>query len=672
MKNQIQRFFLLAATGAVFATAQPTAAPTDEAVGPPRGTNVSGYNIRNSFETGYRFRSVGGDQSKYQSDVNFGNGLRLLGSSLSINSREGQGGLFDEILLNTQGLGNDPYQFSSLRVQKNKLYRYDMIWRSNDYVNAAAPIAFGLHRINTTRLLQDHDITILPQSSLQLFLGYSRNTQTGPALTTANVGEHSGDEFPLFADVRRQETQYRIGAQAKLLAGIKLNVLRGWENFKEDTPYDFTTITGPGSNTTDRNTLTSYAKRAPYHGNSPFWRVALFRENQEKWAVNGRFTYTDGQRNFVSDETLLGGTRFGPLNRQIVTFGDARRPVATGNLTVSLFPIERLTLTNHTSISNVRMDGNVNYRELDTGEIALDQVSFQYLGIRTISNATDASFQAAKWISLVAGYQFTDRRILSVVSDSYFGSDPETARNEQSNRVHSGRFGLRLRPTKPLTITLDSEVGRADQPIYPTSDRNFHILGGRVQYKTRSLLVSAFTKANYNFNSTSITSFSSRNRSYGADLSWTANTSLSFHGGYARLHTDTLSGIAFFAAQRLQRGQYAYLSNVNSIYANAHLSIRKRVDLLAGLSRVEDTADGTNRNGGPLYQAGNQPFYYSAETFPMAFTSPMARLSVKIHAKVRWNAAYQYYGYRQDFASRVIPGQGYRAHTGYTSLSWAF
>lgn len=652
--------------------AQPPVAPTEEPVGPNRGTNAGGYNIRNSFETGYRFHTVGGDLSKYRSDVNFGNGLRLLGSSLSIQSREGQGGLFDEILLNTQGLGNDPYQFSSLRVQKNKLYRYDMIWRGNEYNNVALPIAFGRHSMNTTRLLQDHDITLLPQSNFQLFAGFSRNTQTGPALTTANIGDHAGDEFTLFANTRRQQTQYRAGLQAKLIAGIKLNILKGWENFKEDTPYDFGSGSASGANITDRNTLSAYAKRQPYHGNSPFWRIALFRESQEKWAINGRFTYTDGRRDFVSDETLLGGSRFGTLNRRIVTFGDARRPVATGNLTLSVFPIERLTLTNHTAVSNVRMDGNANYRELDTGEVALEQFSFRYLGIRTVSNATDAALQATRWMSLVAGYQITDRRIRSVESDSFFGSDPETARNEQSNRVHSGRFGLRLRPAKPLSITLDSEVGRANQPIYPTSDRNFHILGGRIQYKTRSLLVSAFTRANYNFNSTTITSFSSRNRSYGADLSWTASPTLSLHGGYSRLHTDTLSGIAFFAAQRLQRGLYGYLSNVNSIYANVHYSIRQRVDLLAGLSRIEDTADGINRNNGPLYQAGDRPFFYSAETFPMAFTSPMARLSVKLHAKLRWNAGYQYYGYRQDFATRVIPAQGYRAHTGYTSLSWAF
>ena len=83
----------------VVAVAQPTVAPTNESVGTVRGENRGSYNILNSFETGYRFRSVGGDVGKYNSDVNYGSGLRLLSSSLSINSREGRGGLFDEIML---------------------------------------------------------------------------------------------------------------------------------------------------------------------------------------------------------------------------------------------------------------------------------------------------------------------------------------------------------------------------------------------------------------------------------------------------------------------------------------------------------------------------------------------------------------------------------------------
>ena len=39
--------------------------------------------------------------------------------------------------------------------------------------------------------------------------------------------------------------------------------------------------------------------------------------------------------------------------------------------------------------------------------------------------------------------------------------------------------------------------------------------------------------------------------------------------------------------------------------------------------------------------------------------------------KLRWNAGWQYYHYRQDFALVSII-QNYHANTGYTSLQWSF
>lgn len=658
--------------------AQQPVAPTTETVGSPRGTTWEGYNIRNSFELGYRWHNVNGDAGKYRSDVNYRNGVRLLSSSLSIHSREGQGGLFDELLLNTQGLGNDPYEFASFRIQKNKVYRYDGAWRSNEYYNPALSIAFGQHFMDTARRIQDHDFVLLPQSNFRLLAGYSRNTQSGPALNTQNIGEHRGDEFTLFSAVRRQQNEYRIGAEASVL-GMKLHLLRGWENFKEDTPYDLRTgSANAGRNTTDANTLTQYLRRQPYHGNSPYWRVGLFREGKEMWAVNGRFTYTDGRRRFVSDELFSGeAARVGAFNRQILSFGDARRPVATGNVTVTLFPTERVTLSIHNALYNVRTEGDAAYRELNNSTLDFSLFNYRYLGIRTFFHSTEATVLAAKWLTFAAGYQNSNRRIVSVEQAEFDGSDPERTRTEQTNQVHSGTFGIRLRPQKGLSIHLDSEVGRADTPIFTTSERNYHALGARIMYKLKTLSLSAQTRASYNFNSNSLTAFSSRGRNYQADGSWTPASGplaniFSLNGGYAKLHLDTLGGILFFTGLTENAGRYGYYSNIHSGYVNARVSIRSRADVYLGYSRVEDKGDGRRRSGALLVPGTAQPFSESAAVFPMAYQSPMARLSLRLNQRLRFNLGYQHYNYRQNFATVVLPDQSYRAHTGYTSLQWAF
>ena len=144
--------------------AQDTVAPTTgEKVGPVRGENTGDYNVVQSWEFGYRFASIGGSQDEYRSDVNYTDGFRLLSSSLAANSKDGHGRWFDEIVLTTQGLGNDPYESAVLRVQKNRLYRYDMTWRQNAYFNPGLTVASGEHLENTTYGWQDHELTLFPQ-----------------------------------------------------------------------------------------------------------------------------------------------------------------------------------------------------------------------------------------------------------------------------------------------------------------------------------------------------------------------------------------------------------------------------------------------------------------------------------------------------------------------------
>jgi hypothetical protein len=96
----------------------------------------------------------------YRSTVNYTNGIRLLSSSLFVQSREGHGRWFDQLSLSTQGLGNDPYESAVLRVEKNRAYRYDLHWRLNKYFNPALGISAGQHALYTTHRFQDHDFTL--------------------------------------------------------------------------------------------------------------------------------------------------------------------------------------------------------------------------------------------------------------------------------------------------------------------------------------------------------------------------------------------------------------------------------------------------------------------------------------------------------------------------------
>ena len=659
------RFFLAGGLGTFsYSLAQPPIAPTDAPVGSTRGEDYHGYNVLQSFELGYRWHTVGGNDGKYRSDVNYRNGVRLLQGNIQMNSRDGHGTYFDELLLNTVGLGNDPYQFASFRIQKNRLYRYDLTWRLNEYYNPALTISNGEHFIDTSRRLQDHSLVLLPQSAISIFAGFADNTQNGPALTTIQLFDNRGDEFPLFENIRRQQTEYRVGAQLSAF-GYKLSFLRTWEFFKDDTTINGTPLPA-GNNPADRTTLTSLRRSQPYHGETPGWRVYLIGEPSRLLSVNGRFTYSGSRRDFIFDENVLGADRTSDARRrQTLVIGTGTRPVTAANLTLSLFPHPKLTVANHTAFNQIQMTGNGVFSQFDNGTSFGQTINFEFLGIRTIANFTDLTYRANNSVTLFAGYHFSTRRIRSTQLATFEGVTSGVTGAEQENTLHSGLVGVRLRPIKPLTLQFDAEIGRADRPVFPISDRNYHALTARIQYKMRNLLLSASTKTYYNTNSVSFSAHSSRARTYTADASWTPRSWLSFDLGYNKLHLDTNSGIAYFFNGNLVGGRSIYISNIHAGNAGVRFQVGPKVDLFVGFSRVQDAGDGRPRPPIPVF--GDSPFFL-AQTFPLAFTSPSARLSVRLKSKLRWNVGYQHYNYHEDFFDL----QNYRAHTGYSSLSWAF
>ncbi len=653
--------------------AQPPVAPTTgEQVGNPRGDNTADYNVMNSFELGYRFGTAGGDFDMYRSTVNYTDGVRLLSSSLSIQSRDGHGHWFDQIQLNTQGLGNDPYESATLRIEKNGLYRYDMMWRENDFFDPALTIANGAHFENTSRRWQDHDLTLFPQGNFKLFLGYSNNIEDGPALTTIQLFDFRGDVYPLIADIHRAQNEYRLGGEVKFW-GFRVNVLRGWEDFKEDTPINVLGVAEPGLSGIGPASLSAYQSSQPYHGTSPYWRVGLFRDGGRLWSVNGRFSYVAGERNFIDNEFSGGITPIGAaMTQQILAIGDARRPAAAGNLTVSLFPTTFLTITNQTSVANIRTEGDAVFSELQNGVAITPFIPYTYLGIRTIVNSTDAEIRVRKWFSMHAGYTYSNRRIGVIDGqESLGGPVPDVTPITQTNQLSAGILGFRIRPMKGLTLLLDGEIGRADMPYTPISDKNYQTFRARVEYKRKDFRLGAFAKTDYNLNSISLTSYASHSRNYGVDGSWIPNNWFAIDAGFNKIHLNTLGGMDFFDAGQLTNFNSLYISNIYTATLGARFSVRKRADFYVGYSYTQDVGDGRSTPDGlpPGEEAStNLDPFLAAQTFPVKFLSPEARFSLQLNRRMRWNVGYQYYGYAEQFSSI----QSFHAHTGYSSILFSF
>ena len=255
-----------------------------------------------------------------------------------VNSKNGHGRLFDQITLSTQGLGNDPYESAVMRIEKNRMYRYDMSWRRNDYFNPGLVTAGGdgQHLLDTQNRMQDHNLTLFPQSNLKFFAGFSASSQEGPGYSSIQLFDGTGDIFPLFSNVRRVWREYRLGNEFRVF-GIRVNWMHGWEDFKDDTGATLATTGVPGVIPPPPAPvgLNSFQASDPNHGTNPYWRAAIFAD-RELFHLNGRFTYSGGRNAFVVDESAQASSPARVQN--VITLGNADRPVATGNLNLSFTP----------------------------------------------------------------------------------------------------------------------------------------------------------------------------------------------------------------------------------------------------------------------------------------------------------------------------------------------
>ncbi|MDP9053437.1 MAG: hypothetical protein M3N93_03925 [Acidobacteriota bacterium] len=650
--------------------AQDTVAPTTgETTAPTRGQNAGAYNVAQSWELGYRYASIGGDQGKYRSDVNYRDGVRLLSSYLTVNSRDGRGRSFDEIVLTTQGLGNDPYESATLRVQKNSLYRYDMLWRSNDYFNPGLTVSNGEHSMDTKNRWQDHELTLFPQSWFRVRAGYNRTVQLGPALTTTQEYDARGDVFPIFRDLKEQYNEYRIGADVTRKS-FRFTLLRRWEYFKEDST-DALTATLQGAS--DLSTLTGFQRSQPARGNTRGWLGNLYAER--KWiAVNARFTYAGGRGAFIQNESALGVDRFGTSqNRQVSVTSNGDRSVTTGDLNVTILPLLRFSIVNNTSISNTNITGNNAYTQFDNATLSAQTVNFQFLGVRLITNATDLRYRLSRRIDAFAGFRYSARLIRSI-EDSTVPDEPVSGISaQQSNHLKAGVAGVNLLLVKDLRVHAEGEVGVSDNPFTPVSLRNYHAIRSRVNYRKKGYSLGGGYQENYNNNSITVTAYSSHARTWSAEASWSATPWLAVDASYSKLHLDTVGGLAFFAGSPrtslVTNQESIYISNIHAANLGVRLPVTRRADIYLGYNITKDTGDG--RGALVAQTTAIAQIFYNVQTYPLTYQTPLARVSIRITPKLRYNLGYQYYGYHEGFGL-LSEVQSYRAHTGYTSLLWSF
>lgn len=357
------------------------------------GWESGGYVIHQSMEFGYRTSDVTGSQQMYNTLVDLHEGPRLLDQSLSMQSQNHEGVLFDNLFVNSFGWGGDVNNALHARINKDKWYDFKIDFRHDqtdfDYnllanplnpstSSPSLPVTSSPHQFFTRRGMQDYDITLLPQSKINFRLGYSHNNMSGPSYSSV----HEGTDALLLQTWSTTQDSYRFGADVKIAPKTVLSYDQFLEYYKGDSRWQlapfsqallpgtsgtaelglpFNTgnntpcaITPPATSLIDSTgTLTNiacngyfaYNRTNPVRTATPTERLSLHSSYIRPLEISASYSYSSADMSAVLDEFFNGLSQRSRLRQETVTGpGNATQISNVADLSITAHLTEHLRI----------------------------------------------------------------------------------------------------------------------------------------------------------------------------------------------------------------------------------------------------------------------------------------------------------------------------------------
>src|SRR5450755_1111570 len=228
-------------------------APAQEPQPQPKDTTEGGYTIHQSIDLGARVVDTSGSNAMYDTLVNLQSGPRVLSQTLDMHSvANAYHPLFDDLMESSSGYGGDPYDVTTLRMSKGKVYRFQGLFRRDrqyfDYDlldNPLVPagvtsngytfpqVLNSPHLFNTVRRMTDVGLTLFPNSKLTFRTGYSQNINQGPTYSS----QHNGAEALYLQNWRNSTDTWLGGVDWKPISKTMLTFEESVVHYKGDSNW---------------------------------------------------------------------------------------------------------------------------------------------------------------------------------------------------------------------------------------------------------------------------------------------------------------------------------------------------------------------------------------------------------------------------------------------------
>ena len=705
----------LAAAAARAQTPAPSASPARTTVDGEEMV-YGNYEVVSSVELGVRGVEVDGNRNKYDSDLNYRSGFRVFDSSVLVRARPGyDGGLFDTLLVTSNGFGADPHGAVRVNVEKNRFYKFDANFRRNAYDNQLsccnlaqirtatfANVGQSTHFARAKHNMSDFDLRLLPTNRrIRFNAGYSGDRFRGPAGSSLSFIR---DDYALdISPWRSRSDEVRGGFESKI-GGLDLNFTQGYRWYRYDTVY--TTFNNEGQSPPPNVVrLDSYRRENPTRGRSWYSRLSAHTQINNRFDITARYVHTNSRARFGFVESARGR---GTLENTTVILepnintgeGENERPTHLFDVGLTASITRRARISNTFRYNSFRVEGDIDYNELrflrrTTGAlflpypISLDVRATRELRLRRFENNLEFDYDFGPRFSFFVGHRYQDRRQqhtargrLYPLQGTIAGQNPAAANaffteDDVENSTNGFFGGFKARPVKAWSIYFDANRGTSDNAFTRVDyyDTVAFRLRNRVQLR-RGLNLSASLVTRDNNNPgvadealLGVPEFDVdiSSRIFTSSLDWSSHSRVWLSTGYTYQHVTSDIGILTNTNPvRFGRGQF-YLRD-HFFFFNTSVQFHPRFSVYAAYRGHKDFGQGdrVNQDAAGLF----------IRSVPLSFQSPEVRAVLKLNRSADLTAGYQFYNYNEKNMREIAPdqyrGQDYRAHLPYVSLRFYF
>jgi hypothetical protein len=567
----------------------------------PKETTAGGYTIHQSIDLGGRVVDTSGSNAMYDTLVNLQSGPRILSQTLDMHAvANASHPFFDDLSESSSGYGGDPYDVTTLRMSKGKIYRFQGLFRRDrqyfDYDLLGNPLVpAGLisngytfpqvtsspHSFNTVRRMTDVSLTLFPISKLSFRVGYSHNTDEGPSYSS----QHNGADVLFFQNWRNSTDTWMGAVDWKPVSKTTLTFEENVTHYKGDTDWQLTGLnlqlangtpvtlgfdnvavpscgdgnppiissstTPPTANPTCNGFL-QYFRTAPTRTLFPTEEFRFQSASIKNIQMNGEVRYTGGTMNLPAYTEFFNGSDRG--TRAFTTTGpdNGKRIDVSADFGIIWQISEKFSLADQFDFLNFRQPALSNLSEVDQlgtsllvppgpPQPAVVTLAPTFLGMKTETNTLTATWEPFEKASVSLGYRYQQRFITWVMplpTDALLNGTSYTFPIYEN----AGILGFAFQPTQQWRINAKIEASYDDRAYTQISPRQLYRYHLQSRYKPRqwATITGTFNDLERRDNITLVNHLDHIRRvSFGADLMPSPRYALDLNYGYGDVFSRT-------------------------------------------------------------------------------------------------------------------------------------